>query len=369
MSNDERPNFQYEEPQSEEIDWHKELGSELSNGFFYYPLQNDPEVIKTAVTASVYKLLAGEEVFNREMNEFMEDDLKIKKDEQLEIEARELFDQIRKTLGEDVRYTYEWEEAQKQGKRAAERFQEQTPNGFSTYYDYWQLRPVKNTIRVVLDENNPNFVKLRAPFAEFGGRRGLPEQLLSREMKANKLKEQGQTSLDFLKKITNFFDADYEQVVQQMFDRELGMYFIVALNECGHTNFDKVRRAAVDMDDGKTNYSVEEMWDMMIKHGHNEAAMRETDQMLNCCFSTIITAGDAHANLVTNFWTQGKIRFNPEKMQMEGTIIPEENDIFSAALYPQLNPETNEKDLLNLRKKAQDTCDALGFLKVNRYPW
>src|SRR3989344_5627905 len=100
----------------QQIDWSEELQGESSRDFYYF-VSRDPEEVKTLVTAAVYRTLAGHDVSDRETGRFMAGSNF--KDEETEILARALFDQVRR-ISESNGFQQEWEEAKEQGEKAAQ---------------------------------------------------------------------------------------------------------------------------------------------------------------------------------------------------------------------------------------------------------
>jgi len=48
-------------------------------------------------------------------------------------------------------------------------------------------------------------------------------------------------------------------------------------------------------------------------------------------------------------------------MSIDGRITPSEHDSFHAGLYPEITEETEDGDLLQVRREAQKICEELGF--------
>lgn len=77
---------------STEINWRRELGSEMQGSTYYYPLHKDPDSVGGFVLRAVYKTLTGDEIVTEGVNSFIRDSTIIQ-DEESEVTARELLDQ------------------------------------------------------------------------------------------------------------------------------------------------------------------------------------------------------------------------------------------------------------------------------------
>ena len=355
--------------QEQEVDWGKELGYEVRGQMFEYLLPKDPEEINSMVTAAVYKLLSGREVSDREIDKAVRDSPETIPDEETEILARDLFEQVRHKYSESKGYKYEWEEAVEQGKKAAEWVREYIDKGFgfSAYYDYWQLRPIKDGVYVDKSRNESDALLMRFPLSEVAGKRGMPSQLVSRDMKPEKLKEMGTDVMSFLENISKKFGLKYEDVVQGMFNGEQQMSFISALNDSGHTDFDKVRTAIVysGKEDHPT-YTPQEQYEMMSEN-ERQAAQTPRHERLNAKMSMVLNQGSTSARFEVGFWTEGDVWFNPDTMSMEGRVTSSDYDAFFANLYPKSDKNTTDQELLRLRKEAASICDELGFTKPSSF--
>lgn len=121
--------------------WVQEMGSEMQDYHFSYPVKRDPAEAQRVITAAVYKTLACHEVTTREQRRFVRDASFIR-DEETEVLARGLMDTLRQVTSERSGYQEEWDEARSQGRRAAEAVK--SGKEWQVHYDYWKLRPVKS---------------------------------------------------------------------------------------------------------------------------------------------------------------------------------------------------------------------------------
>jgi len=249
----------------QEIDWQTEIGYEVEGQSYKYVLPKDPEKVGRMVTAAVYKLLSGNEISDREKERFIKDSPTSIPDEETEYLARALFDQVRYKLMENNNYENEWEEARRQGDAAREWLQRNNDFGFSTYYDYYKgLIPIKAGIYLDRDKKDPKTIIMSAPMAEVAAVRGFPSMLLYRSVDRKRLQKEGVDSMEFLGKVIQKFGLSRQTIVQGMFNDELNMVFVLALNDCGHTDFDKVRSAVVYSGrEGYPNYTPQELYEML----------------------------------------------------------------------------------------------------------
>ena len=155
-----------------QIAWPEELQGESSRDFYYF-VRRDPKEVKTVITAAVYRTLTGHDVSDRETGRFMAGSSF--KDEETEILARGLFDQVRR-ISESKGFQEEWDEAKEQGEKAAQNAKRGV--GFMASYDYWALRPIKSTIRLDEVSDFPGHMRLSAPLPTIGELQGMPCQII-----------------------------------------------------------------------------------------------------------------------------------------------------------------------------------------------
>lgn len=246
-----------------EINWNKELGSELQNHTFSYVIPKDLLMIDQFITAAVYKTLSGEEVASREVQRFIHDSPNIQ-DETMEHQARGLMEQARNVISGSKGYESEQMEAVNQGKKAKGDISRY--GRFTASYDYWMgIVPIKASVSLENIDGYSQHLLLRAKLSEIANISGFPDDLLLREVRRDNLPSSESSILDFALKTAERLEVDPSEFLQSMFDKK-GIIFVVAMNNCGHTNFDKSRNAIVySGEKGHKLYSPEEKFNLLSK--------------------------------------------------------------------------------------------------------
>lgn len=351
--------------------WTEELRGELQDYTFSYVIKREAPEVQQAITAGVYKTLAGHEVSAKAQNRFIAESTTIR-DEETETVARGLMDQIRGILSESNGYQYEWDEAKKQGQRAAEAIKRKDTDWvYSQDYDYWAMRPVKSVIQLWTIEGYPRHLLLSCGLSELGEQMGYPATLLSRDLNAEALRKnnfQG-LMLDFFQNVARGLDRDADQAVVDMFNGQQKMAFVAAMNDVGHTNFDRVRSAIVySGDKGHPRYTSKEQWDMLSKR-EKAIAQRPRAERLYGNLSQALVVGTNRAILRIDYWTEGEAWYDPSDHNMKGKIDHSQHDVMYANLSPKVTPDSTHEDFLQLRRNAQELVKKLGFPERPRIIW
>ena len=339
------------------VDWIEELQDESVRNFYYVVTPN-PDGIRTLITAAVYRTLAGHDLSDRETGRFMAgSDFK---DEETEILARGLFDQVRK-ISEANGYHDEWNEAKEQGEKAAQNIQRGA--GFMASYDYWALRPIKSSIRLDTLTDSPDHLLLSGPLPEIGELRGIPDNLLTRRYSAEDAarKNLPDSPVEFFKKVATKLDHDQGELVQEAFNDTQKMIFVVAMNDAGHTNFDAKRTAIVySGDKGHEVYTPKQQYNMLSKK-ERQLIKQPREERLFIDISHRFEHGNSAATLRISLHTSGNVWYDPSEHVVRGDITPSEYDAVYASLYPKITPESSHEDMLEIRRQAQALVKELGF--------
>lgn len=346
------------------IDWAEELQGENARDFYYVVAPN-PDEVRTLVTAAVYRTLAGHDVSDRETGRFMAGSGF--KDEETEITARSLFEQVRKVTSEANGYQHEWDEAKEQGEKAAQNVKRGV--GFMASYDYWALRPVKSAIKLDTLNGFPDHLLLSGPLPEIGELRGIPDNLLSRRYSAEDVerKNLADSPLEFFKKVATALNLDPEKLIQDAFNDEQEMIFVVAMNDAGHTNFDDVRTAIVYSGDRDHKvYSREEQFKMLSKK-EKQLTKKPREERLFGTIAHKFEFGKSTATLRISLSTRGNVWYDPSEHIVRGEITPSEYDTVYASLYPKLTPDSSHEEILEIRRQAQALVKEQGFPEPNLF--
>lgn len=340
------------------VDWIKELRGEDVRDF-YYVVESDPDKVRTLITAAVYRTLAGHDVSDRETGRFMAGSSF--KDEETEIAARGLFEQVRKISSEDNGYQHEWDEAKEQGEKAAQNVKRGV--GFMASYDYWALRPIKSTIRLDTLNGFPGHLLLSGPLPEIGELRGIPDNLLSRRYSAEDAQRNNLTDspVEFFNKVASALDHDPEKLTQEAFSGTQKMIFVVAMNDAGHTNFDAKRTAIVySGDKGHEVYTLKQQYNMLSQK-EKQLIKQPREERLFIDISHRFAHGNSAATLRISLHTSGNVWYDPSEHVVRGEITPSEHDAVYASLYPKITPESSQDEILEIRRQAQALVKKLGF--------
>ncbi|MDP2638111.1 MAG: hypothetical protein Q8P26_03560 [Candidatus Levybacteria bacterium] len=343
----------------QQIDWRKELGSELQDRIFHYVLPRDPELVKGYVFRAVFKTLTGQEIANEEEHRFMAGSTNIR-DEQTEIAARGLFATVR-SMREQNGFNQDRMEAIAQSKIAEEAIK--SGREFSQSYDYWAMTPIKATIRVRNMSNFKDHVLMTAELATVGSMTGFPQDLLSRSL------EFGPVDLtQFMEQAAKRLGINNEEMLQRMFDNKGKMAFIKAMNDVGHTNFDKIRSAIAysgeSYGDGR-EYSLDEMFKMVSKR-ERKLVQLPRDERVHAGLHKPIVFGQSSGVLGIDYWTEARVWYDPKSKSMKGELTPGEGDAIYANIYSDITPNTSHQDLLGVRRSGQDLARQLGFPEPNK---
>jgi hypothetical protein len=347
------------EPNRGNIDWRKELGSEMQDSHYFYVVHKDPDTVGGFVLRAVYKTLTGDEAVTEGENSFIHDSTNIR-DEQTEVLARGLMDQVRAIRkangGDDI----DREEAVKQSKAAIASMN--STYGFMARYDYWGMSPIKAGVNLHDMQDHPEYYLASAKLATLGDLVGFPYNLLSRTLK----REAGSDPLGFLVQAAPQLGIDPEQMIQRMYQSEAKMAFVEAMNDAGHTNFDHVR-SAIDYsgERGHRELTPEEMFEMISGKERN-IVQRPRQERLKAEVAKEIKAGQSSGRLELNLWTQGNVWYDPESKTMKGQVVPDQYDVLYANVRPLITPNTRHEDLLEVRRQAQTLVKELGFSEPSR---
>lgn len=352
---------------NQEINWPREMGREMADGYYYYPLPKDPEIIGRMVTAAVYKLLTSEEMGDSTISAVMEDHPATANNEEMEVFARG-FISTAQDICREASIQAAHQEALKNGRKAEQRFVEDPTCVLSFWYDDWYAFFIKGGVLVQQHPTDPNLVLLKVPMAELAGKIGVPKKLLYRVLVDEILVETGKSSLDYLAEICERLGFDYEIAIRDMFDAEARGCFLETLNEHHHTYPDEVRNAIVDSGGtGKRKLTAAEQYGLLNDEEREGATIHRRAE-LNAFLECELHYGSSSATLGFEFKAIGEAWFDPETMQMEGVVNPSERDAVIAMLYPCLGDNTNHDELLALRRQAQTLCDELG-IRARHDPW
>lgn len=349
-----------------EINWNKELGSELQDHTFSYVIPRDLLVVEQFITAAVYKTLSGEEVASREVQRFIRDSSNIR-DEATEYQARGLMDQARHIISGSKGYEREQVEAVNQGKKAKEDISKY--GRFSVHYDYWMgIVPIKADISLRDIDGYPQHLLLRAKLSEIANISGFPDSLLLREVKKDNLPSSEGSTLDFARKTAERLGVNPSEFLQSMFDKK-GIIFVIAMNNCGHTNFDEIRKAIVDSgEEGHKSYSPEEKFNMLSEK-EKKAVQEKQKERLSGRTTRELESGESRAIFSVSTYTGGNVWYNPEKKMIDGEFVPSEYDVIYVELYPIITPNTTHQELLDIRRKGQSLAKELGFTERKSIDW
>ena len=345
------------------IDWVEELRDERAENFYYF-VSLDPQEVKTFVTAAVYKTLAGHEISDRATSRFMSGS-SFARDEETEIVARGLIDQVKRITSESNGYQHEWDEAREQGDKAAEAVKRGV--SFLASYDYWMLRPIKASIRLDRMPDFPNHLRLSTSLPEIGDMRGMPDGLLSRRYSAEDVerKNLSDSPVEFFKKVASALSLDPEKLIQDAFNETQKMIFVVAMNDTGHTNFDRVRTAIVYSGDKDHQvYTPQEQFKMLSKK-ERQLTKEPRQERLFGGMTHQFESGKSKATLSINLHTGGNVWYDPSEHTVRGEIVPSKYDAVYASLYPKLTPESLHDEILEIRRQAQVLVQELGFPELS----
>lgn len=354
-----------------DFNWTEELSGELEDYHFWYSVGNSPEQAKQLVTATVYQTLAGHDVSSREQDRFIADSTNIK-DEQTEVVARGLMDQMREMLSGSNGYQFEWDEAKSQGQRAEQAVKE--GREWMGSYDYWQMRPVKSTMSLFQKEEHPGHYFLSSELPEVGELKGLPYNLLSRDYKAEDVARGRLTvpTVEFFRQAAVKLGANPDEIFAAMYEREQNMVFVQAMNKVGHTNFDRVRSAIVDSGSmgsrGRRQYTAAEQFAMLSKR-EQELVQQPWQERMNGNINHVLRNGSSEATLNISMWTEGQVWYSPDTHSMRGRVTPTDHDAIYMRLRPQLTPQINHGEFLGIRRNAQQIATDLGFAPKPRIIW
>lgn len=349
-----------------DINWNKELGSELQGHEFSYVIPKDPLMIDQFITAAVYKTLSGEEVASREVQRFIHDSPNIQ-DEAMEHQARGLMEQARNVISGSKGYENEQMEAVNQGKKAKEDISRY--GRFTASYDYWMgIVPIKASVSLGAIDGYPQHLLLRAKLSEIANIAGFPDVLLRREVKQDNLPSSETSILDFARNTAERLGVKPSEFLQSMFDRE-GIIFVIAMNNCGHTNFDENRSAIVySGEKGHKSYSPEQKFNLLSKK-EKKAVQEKQKERLSARVTREIESGKSKAILSIGTYITGNVWYNPEKKIIDGEFIPSEYDSIYVGLDPIISPNTTHQELLDIRRKGQALVKELGFPERKSIDW
>lgn len=349
-----------------EINWNKELGSELQGHEFSYVIPKDPLVIEQFVTAAVYKTLSGEEVASREIQRLIHDSSSIK-DEAMEHQARGLMEQARHLISGSKGYEREQMEAVNQGKKAKEDVSKY--GRFRASYDYWMgIVPIKASVSLGAIDGYPQHLLLRTKLSEIANISGFPNNLLMKEVKQDNLPSSGGSILDFARSTAERLGVNPSEFLQSMFDQS-GIIFVIAMNNCGHTDFDEIRSAIVySGEKGDKSYSPEEKFNMLSKK-EKKAVQEKQKERLSGRLTRELQSGKSKAILSIGTYVTGNVWYSPEKKMIDGEFIPSEYDSIYIGLAPIINPNTTHQELLDIRRKGQALVKELGFPERKSIDW
>ena len=349
-----------------EINWNKELGSELQGHEFSYVIPKDSLAVEQFITAAVYKTLSGEEVASREIQRFIHDSSSIR-DEAMEHQVRGLMEQARHMVSGSKGYEREQAEAVSQGKKAKQDISQY--GRFSVHYDYWMgIVPIKASVSLGVIDGYPQHLLLRAKLSEIANIAGFPDNLLSREIKQDNLPSSESSILDFARKTAERLGTKPSEFLQPMFDRE-GIIFVIAMNNCGHTNFDASRTAIVySGEEGRKLYSPEEKFHLLSRK-EKEAVQKKQKKRLSGRVSKELESGKSKAILSIGSYITGNVWYNSEKKMIDGEFIPSEYDSIYVGLDPIITPNTTHQELLDIRRNGQALIKELGFPERKSIEW
>jgi len=348
-----------------EVDWDKELGSELPDPMFSYIIPNNPLVIEKFVTAAVYKTLSGEEIISKEIGRYIHDSPSIK-DEVAEHDVRDMMDYTRDILSRSTGFHYEQQEAIKQGKKAKADIAEY--GSFSANYDYWLGMPLKSSVNLRPVRGFPEHLSLASKLSEINTMKGFPDDLLYREVNLEKLPKDSNSVFEFAQKSAAKLGVNPSDFMQSMFDKQ-GIIFVEAMNNCGHTNFDKVRTAIVSSGErGHKTYSPDEMF-KMLSGKEKDLVQKPAKEKLNVAITRELESGKSKATFSLNTWTEGMVWYDSKKQKIEGELIPSKNAAIYLGLRPTITPDTTHPDLLDIRRKGQFLAKDLGFPEKHNINW
>ena len=191
----------------------------------------------------------------------------------------------------------------------------------------------------------------------------MPDNLLSRKYSAKDVERKGlsKSPVEFFKKVASELNLDPQTLIQEAFNREGNMIFVVAMNDVGHTNFDKVRSAIVDSGDRKRKeYTLEQQYKMLTKN-EKQLAQKPREERLFCDIAHRFEAGKSAGTLRISLHTAANIWYDPSEHAVRGEIMPSEYDTVYASLYPDLTPESSHEEVLEIRRQAQTLVKELGF--------
>lgn len=353
-------------PRKPEINWNEELGSELEGDFFSYVIPKDSLTIERFVTAAVYKTLSGEEIASRERQRFIRDSSVIK-DETAEHQARGLMEQARHMISGSKGYESEQVEAVNQGKKAKEDISQY--GRFSVHYDYWMgIVPIKAGVSLGNIDGYPQHLLLTAKLSKIANISGFPDNLLLREVKKDNLHSSEGSTLDFAQKTAERLGVKPSEFLQSMFEKA-GIIFVVAMNDCGHTNFDENRSAIVySGEKGRKSYSPEEKFNLLSEK-EKKAVQKKQKERLSGRITRELESGKSKAILSINTHVTGNVWYNPGKRRIDGECTPSEYDAIYVGLDPIITPYTTHQELLDIRKKGQALAKELGFPERKSIDW
>ena len=349
-----------------EINWNKELRSELEGHEFSYVIPKNPLVVEQFITAAVYKTLSGEEVASREIQRFIHDSSSIT-DETMEHQARGLMEQARHIVSGSKGYEREQAEAVNQGKKAKEDVDKY--GRFSTHYDYWmEIVPIKASVSLGAIDGYPQHLLLRTKLSKIANIAGFPDNLLRRGVKQDNLPSSESSILDFARKTAERLGGKPSEFLQSMFDRK-GIIFVTAMNNCGHTNFDRIRKAIVySGEKGHESYSLDEKFKMLSER-EKKAVQEKQKEILIGRVTRGLESGKSKAILSISIYTTGNVWYNPEKKMIDGEFIPSGYDSIYVGLDPTITPDTTHQELLDIRRKGQSLVKELGFPERKSIDW
>lgn len=224
------------------------------------------------------------------------------------------------------------------------------------------MSPVKANVSLHDMHDHPEYYLASAKLATSGNLVGFPYNLLSRTLK----REEGRDPLGFLVQAVPQLGIDPEQMIQRMYQSEAKMAFIVAMNDAGHTNFDRVRSVIVESGErDHRELTPEEMFQVISKK-EKDIVQRPHQERLKAEVTREIKAGQSSGRLELNLWTQGNIWYDPESKTMRGEVVPDQYDVLYAGLRPLITPNTRHEDLLEVRRQAQTLVKELGFAEPSR---
>lgn len=334
------------------VDWVRELGPELYNHDFCYFIQDRPEIIQLAATASTYQLLTNRRLVDAQIARGVEE-LASTKGLGSAGQVASLFERMRAEGGTKIQR----DEAVEQGRKAVtsmKRF------GLAQIgFDYFQGMPIKSSIRMSRKDND--LVSVHAPLPELLGTKGLPTRIMALDIS---LKGMTEGKLDYttaLKRIAQGLGEDPDLFLQDLFDYNPAVF--------GFKLFD--RKGGAIPFPIRDRVSLKELYEALPEEQKEKLRMEQPDYdvLHGELYKTLRSRSNPTTTAIFEFsiYHDAVVRYDPSVHHFVGKLNPTKREgmtenfqwihrdpNFYFGVEPNLAPTTSHTDLLDIRRQAQE---------------